>query len=195
MVEISDKEYKKLQERVKELEAKEAKRKRAEEALKESEEKFRTLVENAPIGIYYNDIKGNFLYGNKCAEKIIGYRKEELMNNNFLKAGLLSPKDAVRAAKLLAFNNLGKSTGPDVFILNTKDGSKVSVEINTQVVRMGDKKVVLGMVKNITEHEQIEEERHKLTKFMTDREDRIIELKDEVNRLLKELGRGAKYKA
>jgi PAS domain S-box-containing protein len=41
----------------------------------------------------------------------------------------------------------------------------------------------------------VEEEKEKLTKFMTGREGRVIELKDEVNQLLKELGRPAKYKA
>ena len=50
--------------------------KRVEEALKESEENLRTYLESAPDGVYLNDLKGTFLYGNKKAAgkgKTLGY--------------------------------------------------------------------------------------------------------------------------
>ncbi|MHC4335637.1 MAG: PAS domain-containing protein, partial [Planctomycetota bacterium] len=45
-------------------------RKEAERGLKKSEAKLRTLIENAPIGIYVNDLEGRFIYGNENAEEI-----------------------------------------------------------------------------------------------------------------------------
>lgn len=129
---------------------------KAENALKESEEKYRTLTENAPIGIYYNDFHGNFIYGNKKAEKIIGYKREELIGKNFLTLNLLQPEDIGRAADLLAENTAGKKTGPDEVVLNKKDGSTVTVEINTEIVTVSGKKVVLGMVQDITKRKKVE---------------------------------------
>jgi PAS domain-containing protein len=43
---------------------------RAKEEVKHSEEKYRVLVENSPIGIYYSDFQGRSLYGNKKAEEV-----------------------------------------------------------------------------------------------------------------------------
>ncbi len=131
--------------------------KHAEEELKNSERRYRTLVENAPIGIYYNDFSGKFLYGNKKAEEIVGYDSEELIGENFLELKILDPGDLSRALKLLNMNRLGKGTGPDEFTLNRKDGSKVNVEINTEVISVDGDKAVLGMVQDITKRRQIEE--------------------------------------
>jgi diguanylate cyclase (GGDEF)-like protein/PAS domain S-box-containing protein len=131
-------------------------RKIAEEELIKAEEKNRVLIEHAPIGIYYSDFSGKFLYGNKKAEGIIGYQREELIGKNFLKLKLLSPKGIARASKLLALNRLAKATGPDEFVLNRKDKTKVTVEINTEVIAIDGTKVVLGMVQDITNRKEAE---------------------------------------
>jgi two-component system NtrC family sensor kinase len=141
--------------------------KRAEEALRESEEKYKTLTEDAPIGIYFNDFRGTFLYGNKKAEEIIGYKREELQGKNFLKLKLIGPGEIRKAMKLLALNKLGKATGPDRFVLNKKDGTKSIVEIRTRIATVGGKKVILGMVEDITERMQAEEQLEKSQKFST----------------------------
>jgi PAS domain S-box-containing protein len=132
--------------------------KRTEEELQESEEKYKTLVENVPMGIYYSDFGGTFLYGNKKAEEIVGYKREELIGKSYLKLKLLDSKEIGKAIKLLAQNKLGRATGPDEFVLNRKDGSKRSVEIYTKVIPIGGKQVVLGMVEDITERERAEEQ-------------------------------------
>ena len=46
-----------------------------EEELRVSEELFRSHLEHAPDGVYLNDLKGTFLYGNRKSEEIIGYRR------------------------------------------------------------------------------------------------------------------------
>jgi PAS domain S-box-containing protein len=141
-------------------------RKRAEEALDYSEERYRQLVENAPTGIYYSDFEGNFVYGNKKAEEIVGYKKEELIGKNFLTLNLLDPEEIFKAAKLLDMNKYGQSTGPDEFTLNRKDGSRAVVEISCQIITIKAERLIMGMVQDITERKKAEEafinEKHKL---------------------------------
>jgi len=129
-------------------------RKQIENKIINSEEKFRVLTENSPIGIYYNKLNGDFVYGNKKAEEIVGYKREELIGKNFLDLKLLNKKEIIKGAKLLALNKLGKSTGPDLFTLNRKDGTKKQVEISTEIINIGNEKVVLGMVRDLTEYKQ-----------------------------------------
>jgi diguanylate cyclase (GGDEF)-like protein/PAS domain S-box-containing protein len=131
-------------------------RKIAEEQLIKAEERNRIILESAPIGIYYYDFSGKFLYGNKEAERIIGYLREELIGKNFLKLEILEPKDIERVSKLLALNRLRKATGPDEFVLNRKDKTKVSVEINTEIITINGTDVVLGMVQDITKRKEAE---------------------------------------
>jgi PAS domain S-box-containing protein len=124
---------------------------------KKSEEKFKILLESAPIGVYYNDFSGRFLYGNPRAEEIIDYKKEELIGKSFLKLKILSIGQMKKAAKLLAINRMGRSTGPDEFKLTRKDGSKRQVEITTQIIVLDRKKVVMGLVQDVTDRKRVEE--------------------------------------
>ncbi len=165
-------------------------RKQMEEELKQSEERYRTLTENAPIGIYYNDFQGRFIYGNKRAEEIAGYQREELIGKSFLELNLLDPQDIARAAELLAQNTLGKPTGPEPFALNRKDGSKVIVEINTEVVTIEGTKVVVGMVQDITERKQAEQElkRHRdhLEVLVAERTDELTKANEQLKQEIEE---------
>jgi len=132
-------------------------RRRAEEEIKKSEERFRLVFESAPDAYYMNDLKGNFIDGNKAAEKLTGYKREELVGMSFLKLNLLSPEFIPKAAYLLVKNLRGKSTGPDEFLLKRKDGSKVAVEISTHPVKFQGKTVVLGIARDITERKKAEQ--------------------------------------
>ena len=67
-------------------------RKQMGEALRQSENNMKVYLESTPDGIYLNDLKGTFLYGNKKAEEIIGYKREELVGNSFLKLAILPKK-------------------------------------------------------------------------------------------------------
>jgi PAS domain S-box-containing protein len=133
------------------------KRKRAENQVKESEENLRAYLENAPDGIYMSDLKGCFLYGNKKAEEILGYEKEELIGSNFLKLNVLPAKYLAKAGKLLALNAMGRNTGPDEFELMRKDKTLAWVEISTALIKQKDKKVVIGFVREIGERKRVEE--------------------------------------
>ena len=132
-------------------------RKQAEKKIRESEERWRVLFEYAPDAIYINDLKGNLMDGNSAAEKLTGYKREELVGKSFFSLNIL-PKDQIpRAASLLARNIAGKPTGPDEFTLIRKDGSRVDAEISTYPVKIAGKRVVLGIARDITERKKAEE--------------------------------------
>jgi PAS domain S-box-containing protein len=132
-------------------------RKKAEEELRNSEERLSILFELAPDAYYLSDLKGNFVDGNKAAEKLIGYMKDELIGKSFLKLKLLPRNEVLKAAKLLAMNALGESTGPDELVLNRKDGTQVPVEIRTHPIKIKDKTLVLGIARDITTRKKDEQ--------------------------------------
>ena len=136
-------------------------RKQTEEALKKSEDKFKIIYDSAPDAIYLNDLKGNFIDGNKAAEKLLGYTRNELIGKSLLVLKLLPPKELFRAAKSLAKNVLGKKTGPEEFHLIRRDGSQVQVEVTTYPVVIDGKKVVLGVAHDITQRKRAEKELRK----------------------------------
>jgi PAS domain S-box-containing protein len=70
-------------------------RKRAEEALRESEEKYRNLVENSAYGFFMMDLDGKYTYCNRVGEEITGYSNKELREMNF--SDLIIEEDIQRA--------------------------------------------------------------------------------------------------
>ena len=131
-------------------------RKLAQHALRQSEERFRTLFEYAPDGIYLCDLQGRFVDGNKAAEQLIGYASEELIGKSFLTLNLLSESDLSRASAGLARSVHGEATGPEEYVLKRKDGSHAPVEIRTFPVKIKEKALVLGVARDITERKQLE---------------------------------------
>ncbi len=132
-------------------------RRRAEEALRESEERLRILFEYAPDGYYLLDSQGTFLDGNKAAQEITGYTREELIGKKFQDTCLLSPDQLPQAVAILRKSVAGQLSGPDEFLLNRKDGARVPVEIRTFQVEIGGEPVILGIARDITELKQAEE--------------------------------------
>ncbi len=144
-------------------------RKLVEERLRSSEEMFKIIFDYAPEAYYINDLKGNFINGNIAAEKLLGYKSDELIGKSFFKLNLLSPIQILKAAKLLAKNLVGKATGPDEFMLDRKDGSKITVEISTYPVKIKENTLVLGIARDITESKQLEQEKEILTYHLNER--------------------------
>ncbi|MBS3778050.1 MAG: PAS domain-containing protein, partial [Candidatus Thermoplasmatota archaeon] len=131
-------------------------RKRIEMELIQSKKRFKFLFENAPDAYYITDLNGNFIDGNKQAEKMLGYSKEKLIDKNFTKLSILPKKYIPNAIKNLTAGKQGRATGPDEFVLQRKDGSKVFAEINTIPVTLNGKRVILGIAHDITLRKQAE---------------------------------------
>ena len=164
LVQIQDREdalqkaHNELEIRAQELQKELTERKQAEEELKTSEEKYRILTEGAPIGIYTSDCEGNFLYGNKMAEEIFGFGREELVGKNLVNLKLLSLSDVNKITELLTLSKLGKETEPHEFTLNRNDGSKVIIRNHNRLLTISGEKLVLTMVEDITERKRSEEQ-------------------------------------
>jgi PAS domain S-box-containing protein len=142
-------------------------RERMEREMALSEGRFKTLFEHAPYAYFLTDLKGNFVDGNRAAEVLVGYAREELLGRNFLETGLLPPDQVPKAIALLARHVEGEATGPEEFIINGKDGSQVVVEIRNLPITMGDRALVLGSAHDVTRRKQVEESLRRVNAKMT----------------------------
>ena len=148
------------------------------------------IIEESPSGIYITDLNGKFLYGNKKSESIVGYKREELIGKSVTDVILLDVKDIPKSVKLLALNKIGKETGPDEFELKRKDGKRSTVIIRTNPIEIGGRKLIIGMVEDITERKRLETELkerngelEKIHKLSIGREMKMIQLKEEIKKL------------
>ena len=100
---------------------------KAENELKNSEARLKILFDYAPDAYFLTDLKGNFIDGNKAAEELSGYQKDELIGENYFKTNLLSKVHFSKSMKLLKESASGHPTGPDEFTLTQKSGKKVDI--------------------------------------------------------------------
>jgi len=121
-----------------------------------SEERLKIIFENAPDGIYLNDVTGTFVDVNRAVEKITGYNREELIGKSFFNHDLISGNNLTKATKILAKNIMSLQTGPDPLCLRTKQGSDVWVEISTYPIKINKQRLTLGICRDISK--RLEEE-------------------------------------
>ena len=132
-------------------------RKQVEETLRESEEKYRELVINAPAGIYEVDYETNrFISVNDVICKYTGYTREELSTMNLF--NLLTKESQqlmlVRLEKLMN----GEKMDPTVeYCIRTKDGNELWGLFSARYIyEAGKLKGSTGVIYNITERKQAE---------------------------------------
>ncbi len=105
-------------------------RKIAEEKLRESEEKYRNLIETMPDGVYRTTPEGKFVEVNAAMVKILGYdSKEDLMAIDIKSDLYFKPEDRESLILELDSENL------DVYPLKKKDGTAVWIEDHGWYVR------------------------------------------------------------
>ena len=102
-------------------------RKQTEKALQESEKYFKEITENSSDIIIITDKKGDIKYCSLSAERIIGYKPEELIGRNVIK--FIHPDDVKRAVNDFGKAVLAKDPAiPNAFRILHKDGSERYVE-------------------------------------------------------------------
>ena len=133
-------------------------RKQHEEALREREERFRSITESSTDGIITTDSSGKILYWNKAAEKIYGYTAKEIVGKSI---ELLRPE----GKRLIDRKNRARfiSTGHSRYIGKTvegfaarKDGTEFLTETSTSCWKEKGQIFFSGIVRDITERKQTE---------------------------------------
>ncbi len=143
-------------------------RKRTEEALRERDQRLEVLFEEAPDGYYLLEPDGTFVDGNRAAEELSGYSRKELIGRTFRESGLLPPDQMERALAALGAGLEGRPTGPDEFVLTRKDGTEVPVEIRTNPVTVGGRRLILGIARDITRRKQAQKAVRDLARFSSE---------------------------
>jgi PAS domain S-box-containing protein len=132
-------------------------RKRAEEALRESEERFRAIFDNVADGILIADIEtGKFYSGNKAICQMLGYSLEELRN---LGVTDIHPEEDV-VYNLGQFEKLSKrqiSKSGDIRV-KRKDSSVFYAEVNASPVTFRGKTYLISTFRDITERKKMQEQ-------------------------------------
>lgn len=173
--------YEELERRLRELETETARRRKAEQALGESEERFREFVEMLPENVCETDAAGNIIIANRRAYRVFGYTDEDLERGlNALETVI--PEDRPRAMANIEKVLKGEDLGGREYTALTKDGSTFPVVIYANpVVRDG---VPVGMrviIADITNQKRAEEELHRYKEHLEELVDeRTAELKQEI---------------
>jgi len=131
-------------------------RRDTEEALRESEAKFKSVTEQSANMIFINK-KGRVVYCNKKCEDIMGYRREEFCSPAFDFLTLIAPesKEFVRSA--FQKHMAGKDVEPYEYKLINKDGKKLDVIITTKLIQYEGGSAILGIVTDITQRKGAEQ--------------------------------------
>jgi diguanylate cyclase (GGDEF)-like protein/PAS domain S-box-containing protein len=136
-------------------------RKRAEETLRESEERYRVLVENASDMIFRTDLNGNFTFVNPAVIGITGYEEEELIGKQYT---ILIRSD-MRDNALKFFGRQlvkGLQNTYSEYPIITKDGQNLWVGQNTQLIVKDGKAIGFQVVsRDITELKRLKGELEK----------------------------------
>jgi len=112
-----------------------AKRRQVEEALRESEEKYRNFMEDAPIGICIVDTAGKILFVNRTIEEHSGWRREELLGKDGFTNGFFNDETRRLLADRLAARLRGDPPQQLEISLSCKDGKPLWVVLKTTLLQ------------------------------------------------------------
>jgi len=131
--------------------------KQADEALRESEERYRALFDRSLDCVFVHDFEGNFLDANEVALKLLGYEREDIPHLNF--ASLLSQDQLpTTLATLRELKDTGAQKEVNEFRVRRKDGSFVDVEVIGAVIyHEGKPYAIQGIGRDITVRKRAEE--------------------------------------
>ncbi|MEM3613061.1 MAG: PAS domain S-box protein [Candidatus Bathyarchaeia archaeon] len=161
-------------------------RRKMESALKESEEKFRNIFENANDGFIYLDQYGKILDVNRKTSEVLGCRKEEIIGRHFTELHAV-PNDELQKV-IDAFSDAleGKISSANFTVVGS-DGKVRRLESSASVIRVGDKiSGVLIVARDVTEREQMREKLEEYSRRLeTLVEERTKQLREAQERLLR----------
>lgn len=130
---------------------------RAEERLRESEERFRGIAERSFDLIYTMDVEGRFTYLSPAMERIIGLKPEELLGKSVQE--LANGPEFLHSLQALARARTGENIEGLQVEMQRKDGTKANLEINASpITKDGNAVGTQGVVRDITKRKEAEKE-------------------------------------
>ncbi|MEJ2211806.1 MAG: PAS domain S-box protein, partial [Anaerolineae bacterium] len=131
-----------------------SRRKQMEEALRQSEARYRTLFENAGDAILIHDLEGRFLAANNLACQRLGYSLEELRWLG--PADVEAPEYAARLGERIeALRRYGHHFFETVHI--RRDGGTIPVELSSRLIEYEGQPAVLSIARDVTERRQMQQ--------------------------------------
>jgi PAS domain S-box-containing protein len=174
-------------------------RKQAQEAMKESEEKFRAITESSPESIIILDQKGNIIDCNSRTLKMHGYSsKSDLIGKSILE--LTTRRDWDKVKRSIPLLLKGKVTRDSEFLLRKRNGHEFPGEISVSMVKdsEGKPRFLIALGKDITKRKETEnairnrkEELEKINKITIGREVKMMEMKKRIAELESKLKEAA----
>jgi PAS domain S-box-containing protein len=134
-------------------------RKKAEEAIRGSEERYRNIIELAPDGIITADTKGMVISCNTAFVKLTGYSKDEIVGKHFSKLPTLSVNDIPQYIKLFSSVIIGKMPDePSEITWTRRDGTRCFGDISFSLIKKDQSIVgIQAFVRDITERKKADE--------------------------------------
>jgi PAS domain S-box-containing protein len=126
-----------------------------ERTLRETEERYRDMVENARDIIYTHDLDGRFTSLNKAGERITGYTRDEAAKMNI--TDIVAPECLQRAGQMLSATIKGGGLAIYDMVVVAKGGRRVPLEINSRpVYKSGELVGAQGIARDVTERKRAE---------------------------------------
>jgi PAS domain S-box-containing protein len=171
-------------------------RKKVEQALRESEEKFSKAFRNSPDVMSITDMEtGKYLEVNDAHEKAFGYKREEVIGHSSFELGII-PASPARDAVVRLLKERGRIINEELQAV-TRDGRTLTMLHSAELIELGGRQCVLRVSHDITDRKRAEEAlRESEQRFrsyfelasvgfaITSREMRIMAVNDEYTRIL-----------
>lgn len=133
----------------------EIKRKKTEEALRQSEQKFKTLFQTAGDAIFLLELNGKILEVNNYASEKFGYTREEFLDKTILELNFSSNSENV-LNRLNLLKEIGELSFENIY--ESKNGEHIPVGVNIRLIDYEERKVALSIARDISLKKKEEEE-------------------------------------
>jgi PAS domain S-box-containing protein len=132
--------------------------KKTEQELREIAEQYGNLFHNSNDAVFLHDLQGNILNVNKRTTEIFGYSKEEILSMSLLDFASNESRETAKTA----FKEIESTNSIETEVqMVKKNGEKMFGELSASIIKIGGKKLVQGVIRDITTHKTMDEVRLK----------------------------------